>query len=58
MTIRIIKTKCTKCRKETNHEVKTPSFEEGYMNLLIDGREKRVIKVNGVPQEHIIIKTI
>lgn len=37
MTIRIIKTKCTQCRKETNHEVKTPSFEEGYMNLLIDG---------------------
>ena len=37
MTIRIIKTKCTKCRKETNHEVKMPSFEEGYMNLLIDG---------------------
>lgn len=33
MTIRIIKTKCTKCRKKTNHEVKTPS----YMNLLIDG---------------------
>jgi hypothetical protein len=37
MTIRIIKTKCTKCRKETNHEVKTPSFEEGYMNLITDG---------------------
>lgn len=37
MTIRIIKTKCTKCRKETNHEVKTPSGEEEFTNLLIDG---------------------
>lgn len=37
MTIRIIKTKCTRCRKETNHEARTPSSEEEYMNFLIDG---------------------